>query len=446
MMTSRFLPLLSWMFWATFLHSPPAWSAPEPGKLPKRVPGSSIVQQCAKHYTPEWQPVTGESMVPVPQDPRPPKGVPIIDPVHKTCVVRVTDHDSETKSGFARSDYSRRQSFNADNTRMIISSRDGSWHLYAMADFQHLGPLKNLAGDAEPQWHPTNPDVLYYLPAYGIGLKLNELNIATGVTQVVGDFAARLKVKWPSANAAWTKTEGSPSKDGRYWCFMVDDEKWKGLGVFTWDRDTDTIIAMMDHAGERPDHVSMSPSGNYCVTASNSGTIAHNRDLSKPRFLRPRGEHSDLALDAKGEDVYVSIDYQGSGGPIFMQSLRTGERTVLAKTYLNHTGTAMHFSGKAFQRPGWVVISTYADEGKAGQQWLHRKVFALSLEKEPRIINLAHHHTQYDGYFTEPQATPNRDMTRILFNSNWGTKSKTDVEAFMVVVPEKAFGSIPARY
>jgi hypothetical protein len=37
-------------------------------------------------------------------------------------------------------------------------------------------------------------------------------------------------------------------------------------------------------------------------------------------------------------------------------------------------------------------------------------------------------------------------MTRILFNSNWGTKSKTDVEAFMVVVPEKAFGSIPARY
>jgi hypothetical protein len=241
----------------------------------------------------------------------------------------------------------------------------------------------------------------------------------------------------------WTKTEGSPSKDGRYWCFMVDDEKWKGLGLFTWDRQTDTVIAMMNHKGERPDHVTMSPTGNYCVGASNSGTIAYSRDLRQERFLRPRGEHSDLALDANGEDVYVSVDYQGSGGPLFMQSLRTGVRTPLLTTYIDHTATAMHISGKAFNRPGWVVVSTYADEGKAGQQWLHRKVFALSLEAKPRIINLAHHHSHPNEYFTEPQATPNRDLTRILFNSNWGTKSKTDVETFMVVVPEQAFGGKP---
>ena len=79
------------------------------------------------------------------------------------------------------------------------------------------------AGDAEPQWHPSNPDLLYYLPTNGIGHE--------GVRAQRGDgpephgrrsrvaHAARAGV----GHAAWTKSEGSPSADGRYWCFMVDN-------------------------------------------------------------------------------------------------------------------------------------------------------------------------------------------------------------------------------
>ena len=84
-------------------------------------------------------------------------------------------------------------------------------------------------------------------------------------------------------------------------------------------------------------------------------------------------------------------------------------------------------------------MSTYADHGKAGQQWLHRKVFSMSLEPDPRIVFLAHHHSMHAEYFSEPQASTNRNLTRVLFSSNWGTRSATDIDTFMVLVPDRAY-------
>ena len=72
-----------------------------------------------------------------------------------------------------------------------------------------------------------------------------------------------------------------------------------------------------------------------------------------------------MAFDAQGRDVYVSIDYQSDGGDVFMTDLETGKRTVLFKTYLDHSATAVHFSGRAFKKPGWVLVSTYAATASA---------------------------------------------------------------------------------
>ncbi|MCV4614074.1 hypothetical protein OFM04_29680, partial [Escherichia coli] len=107
----------------------------------------------------------------------------------------------------------------------------------------------------------------------------------------------------------------------------------------------------------------MSPSGNYCVVSSDgaSGTVAYSRDFSQQKKVHHKSEHSDIALDENGDDVYVAIDYQSNAGDVFMVNLRTGVRTVLFPTYLSGTATALHVSGKAYNKRGWVVISTYAD-------------------------------------------------------------------------------------
>ena len=304
---------------------------------------------------------------------------------------------------------------------------------------EYVDELDGPAGDAELQWHPTNPDLIYYMPSNGLGMELYELNVRTGSSRTVAEFGDRLKKFWPDAAAAWTKAEGAPSADGRYWCFMVDDAEWKSLGVFAWDMKEDRILGKMDTHGDRPDHVSMSPGGKRCVVSGDTegvGTRAWTLDFKKSTQVHHKSEHSDMAFDAQGRDVYVSIDYQSDGGDVFMTDLETGKRTVLFKTYLDHSATAMHFSGRAFKKPGWVLVSTYAADGK--RQWLHEKLMAVSLTPNPQVKELAFHHGAYNGYWTEPQATVNPDFTRVLFNSNWGSRSDMDIDNYMVVLPEDA--------
>ena len=270
-------------------------------------------------------------------------------------------------------------------------------------------------------------------------MMLYELNVKSGSVREVADFGDRLKKIWPGAAAAWTKAEGAPSADGRYWCFMVDDAEWHSLGVFAWDMKEDRILGKMDTKGDRPDHVSMSPGGKRCVVSGDTegvGTRAWTLDFKKYTQLHHKSEHSDIAVDGQGRDVYVSIDYQSPDGDVFMTDLETGKRTTLFKTYLDHSATALHFSGRAFRKPGWVLVSTYAADGK--RQWLHEKLMAVSLTPHPQVKGLAYHHGAYNGYWTEPQATVNPDFTRVLFNSNWGSRSDTDIDNYMVVLPKDA--------
>ncbi len=368
-----------------------------------------------------------------------------MEPTFDTFVVRVTDHAADNLPGFARNDYSRRQAFNADNSKIVVAAHDGSWHQYDARTYRHVGALPGVGGDAEPQWHPTNPNLMYYFPGFGLGMQIRELDIASGKSRVAADLASRIKALWPQATAAWTKSEGSPSADARYWALMVDDKEWHGLGMLTYDLVADRVLGTYDFAKngkDRPDHLSMSPSGSFVVVSWDDGPWSFSRDFSKATRLTRKGEHSDLALDASGEDTYVSIDFEAHGGPVFMINLRTGKRTDLFRTYLEHSATSIHFSGKAFSKPGWVLLSTFNEHG-GPWQWLHGKIFAAELKENPQIVNLAHHHDVNNEYFTEPHASVSRDFTRIVFNSNWEIDSKTDVDTYLIELPPTAL--IPSR-
>ncbi|MBD9392330.1 carbohydrate-binding domain-containing protein [Acidovorax sp. ACV01] len=412
------------------------------GALRFTAPGSTVIAStlspgCKAFYEarPGFALSTARTLVTAATLAKPAKGTVLAEPDYGTCFTRATNHAADGVATFARNDYARRQAFNADSTRHLIYALDGHWHLYDAHTHARLKVLPYLAADAEPQWHASNPDLLYYLPTNGVGMQIHELNTATGATRVVTNLSARLKTRWPGANAAWTRSEGSPSKDGRYWCLMVDDANWNSLGVITWDRDTDTIVGTKNTNGVRPDHVSMSPSGNYCVVSGDdaSGTVAYSRDFSQSKKLLHKSEHSDLAIDANGDDVYVSVDYQANVGDIFLVNLRTGVRTFLLPSYLNGSTTALHLSGKGFNKPGWVLLSTYADT--VNRQWFHRKLMAVELKANPQVHTLAFTRVTSNEYWSEPHASVNRDFTKVLFNSNWNTGSATDVDAYMVQIP-----------
>ena len=411
----------------------PSASVPAPSVTPASAPAPIVAATGdASAGCEPTKPKEGRSAAPVPDRPKPKKGAFHSEPSFNTCFVRATDHAKDGVDTFSRNDYSRRQPFNADSTLFITSANDGSWHLYDAKTLRHVGSLPQLQGDAEPQWHPTDPNVLYYGERNG-GMTVRSLDVKTRMTRVA--FSLKGKLPWPNAARAWTKAEGSPSRDGRYWALQVETEKFDILGFAVFDLVEDKVVGTMPMTS-RPDHVSMSPSGRWFVS-SGDDTIAWSRDFKEQRKLRKGGEHSDLAIGKNGHDYYVSIDYQ-KDGDLFMLDIDTGERTDLFRTYLEHTATAVHFSGKAFDKPGWVLVSTY--DGYGGPtQWFWDKVFAGELAPNPRVYQLAAHHSAVAGqYFAEPHASANRDFTRVIFNSNWGTKASTDVDAYMILLPPDA--------
>lgn len=379
----------------------------------------------------------GARLDPLPDNTPPAFQQAISSPVYNTCLIRITSKTANNGI-IRRNDYSRRQAFNADNTRLILSATSGgNWYLHDARSGQSLKTLPYLAGDAEPHWHPTQPEILYYLNTNGIGMTVNELNVESGATRIVGDLGARLRERWPDVTSAWTRAEGSPSADGRYWCFMAETANWQTRGIFIWDMQQDRILGSMN-VNARPDHVSMSPSGKYCVISGDdaSGTRAWNHDFSRHTQLHHKSEHSDLALNSRGEDIYVSVDYQSNRGDIYMTHLDSGRRTPLIQLYDNGSSSAVHFSGKSYDKPGWILVSTYGEspDRRGNRKWMQRKIFALGLEASPRIRNISYAHSDSIDYWAEPQATASRDFTRILFNSTWGTRDLNQLSTYMSVI------------
>lgn len=393
---------------------------------------------------------------------KPAYGVAYSDPVYKTCVARASDAKS-LGVGWVRNDYSRRQAFNADSTRYLALARYGRWIMHDAKTTSIIRELKIKGGGIEPQWHSTDPDLIYIIDDEG-GYTIRTYNVKTDEIKIIADFRKVSAINghpgktsitqvWPNAARAWTRWEGSPSKDGRYWAFMVQTSSGQGIGMMSYDLQTNTITGLYEYATDgngvgEPDHISMSATGDFVVPSWDSprcpsmsqlgtrnrpcGLMSFSRDFSKAVGLAMASPHSDIGLDANGRDIIVGGDYDD--GLFKVWDLATGKPTTLFNMYENSNATAMHISAKNFNRPGWALVSTYAERK---QSWYTTKVFAIELKANPRILNIAHTYNKYSTYWTEPHAVVNRDFTQILFNSNWGSGNE-DGDVYLITLPHDA--------
>jgi hypothetical protein len=162
-----------------------------------------------------------------------------------------------------------------------------------------------------------------------------------------------------------------------------------------------------------------------------------------------------LALGPDGQDYYLSVDYQSSAGDVFFTDIDACPavaasattapvcpRTVLFPSYANGAATAMHFSGKGFSKPGWMVWSTYGTSASRDGTWpwFTNKIYAVELKANPRVYPIAYTRRAESagGYWSEPHASVSRDFTRIAFNSNWGVNNANDIDTYIVHIPKSA--------
>lgn len=420
---------------------------------------------CSGFYAADFSLVEGKDTTRVSSGlPKPEKGTTYTDPAYKTCVVRVADHEKESLNTLSRNLYSRIQPFNADDSLILVNAMK-DFHLYDVKTAEHIRKLSLGGSGVEPQWHPTDPDLLYVLPNQG-GMTISTVNVMTDAHNIVADFrkvksikgytgATSIQQVWSNAARVWTHWEGSPSKDARYWAFLVETSNGSPLGMISYDLHENVITGVFDYARDgggvgAPDHISMSPSGDYivpswsddtCSSRSALGTrnrpcglMSYSRDFSSAVGLAMRSPHSDIGIDTQGRDVIVASDYDT--GWVEMWDLGTGKNTRLFEIYENGNSTAMHISAKSYDKPGWVLVSTYMQKTSGG--WYADKLFAVEMKASPRILNIAHSYNIVETYFSETHAAVNRDFTRISFNSNWNTANMNNLDVYMVVLPKHA--------
>ena len=418
---------------------------------------------CPEAYPPSFRFVTGTELRPMPLIPEPPARRPFLDPVFKTCIVRVTDRTRDLMAGDRsvglKNEYSRVNGFNADSSLVLVRGTESTWYLYDVRTQKRLRRLP-IDGAVDPRWDARNPDILYYTP----DTRLVRLNVVTGASTTVRDFK-RDFASW-KPEMVFSRWEGSPSADGMTFAFMVRDAN-KVRGIFVYDlrdvpRDTDgkpgEILGRYDLATHRPirdadpDSVSMSLSGkyvwaqfDYCERESPVGTFTRpcgamvfDRKLSSGRGVVRMIGHADLALDASGRDVAIYQD--NDTDEVSLLDLESGKKTPLHPIDFSQGSLGFHFSGRAYQRPGWAVVSVY-DKVPKTKFWLSHLVYAIELKPHGRIVPLAHHHSLRDDergeadYFAEPHASTNHDLTRVVFGSNWHRVGTNSVEMYMIALP-----------
>ncbi len=365
---------------------------------------------------------------------RPPLGRFGFDEVYGTPVRRLTSADG---TRFDRNTYSRRQAENADGSNILTYHGSASYRVYE-AERGGLVAELDLHPDAEPQWHPTDPGRIRHLigPNSSVGgLQLLETTVASGETTVIADLTSRIQATVPNASYFKDRAEGSPSGDGNRYAWILHDDSEQPIGLVSYDLATDHILGITtDLVDDRIDWVSASVTGRYVVAGHAAGTFVYDADLGNRRLVTAALEHSDLALAADGTDRYVYIDFTSNpdtGGWLTSVDLATLDRVTIFDAF-DQANTSMHISGKGYEKPGWVVVSTY--NCKVPGAWTCEKVMAVELVANGRVLNLAHTYNCGDNYWTETHAVVNRAFTRIYFNSDAGSCG-IDAEVYRLDVP-----------
>jgi hypothetical protein len=419
---------------------------PAPTILPTADPGAALPLPLCSDPSPSM--ITDLAVYKPPSLAEPPPRSPFRDPTFGTCLVRVTDRrndlDPDDASAGMKNEYARVGSLNGDGNYILVRSIDAEWYLY---DARSLRPLGRLSLGAEPRWDAQDPKRIYY----NDGTRLMAYDVGSGQESVVHDFAADFPGQ--SLAAVWTRYEGRPSKDTRYWGLMAEDEEWIPVAFLVYDRLNDqvTVRDMRGVPGitDDVDHVTISPLGTYFVAsfdrycehgqlgddAHPCGLMVYDRDLGGGRSLLRIIGHYDVALDAQGREVIVYQDIDTDH--IAMLELESGQVTPLFAIDFTHTPIGFHFSGLAYDRPGWALVSTYSGGYPEAHTWMDDQVFAIELRAGGRIARLAHTHSQVDpdqehDYWAEPHASVNHDFTRVLFTSNWGRSGTEQVDMYLI--------------
>lgn len=382
-------------------------------------------------------------------------------------ITAAADIGNPSGNDVAVHDYSNQQAFNADSTLFNIQSRNGFHYIVnsttnAVVNMngsnpQGVGAVIGMAGNCEPCWHPSDPNILTYTANTGSMIRY-QLNVAAKTSSVLFDLTMIVRAEPGMSTAAkcWSMGEGRPSDDWDRWGFLVMNASDSVLGAVVYQRSTNTILRSWQFTSA-PNWASISPSGLYLgiswygTSAGSTYPAALDAETARPlnakggcnifkvsdgthRAISVIGEHSDFAWDWEGKEVYLSVSFSpGDGfqfdGCVYSRRLEdpTFQTEYPIRTSGGSTGAQIHVSGRAIRRKGWGLVNKSPGVGSGPWDGAVMAVELVPNALTPKIFRAFQHRSAGGDQFASPVATVNNDFTRILAHTQDASGNDVDL-------------------
>jgi hypothetical protein len=321
---------------------------------------------------------------------------PVTDPTWGTTVTRVSS------TAGVRQAYARISVWNSDQTRILL----GYTYPGRMLDGTTYADLGSFSQIDHAIWSNTDPNKLFG-PWANV---LYSQNATTGALTALHTFSGYTSIDMGGGDGAIDDTDTYVALIG---------STGSAYHLITYNIAANTIVADIPIAGN-PGATQISRKGNYVVlnwgdgTGVNQGLERYTRDLTSRIQLSPYARHGDNALDAAGNEIFVTCSPDVSS-----YRLSSGAKTLLLSG--PNAFEYGHVSGRNINRPGWAYLSVYDTVTPAGRPG-NDQVVAVKTDGSGtvEVFAFANNRTNGSPYAGQPQAVPSRDGTRVLFASEWG--------------------------
>lgn len=359
------------------------------------------------------------------------------DPTFKSRIWRLTaadimdDHvwDDGRKLWACQSEYATITPYNSDASRLLLQ------HASYFALYSGAGTyLRDCAIDgryeltpsSEPRWSATDPNRFYYVN----GRKLKFLDVEPWRATVLHEFLEYVDFDEDGRNGIGGMGEGDLSEDGQYWAMRGLRQDGK-VDIFMYDlrNEIKGPALTIDFNRTPVNQLYATPDSNLLIGFSNEGQGAgrglwlYTRQMEPVRQIAPVLAHMDVCRNAAGVECIaaagqIAETYCNAAGLVCIPLAEPDN----AKCILAHDwNLASHVYGPA--RPGQVVFSTFLNPPDKPWVPYAGEIMIVDLDGGG-AERIAHHRSTHRSATAQPRATGSRDLSKILFNSNWGQPSR----------------------
>jgi hypothetical protein len=384
--------------------------------------------------------------------PLPPRSELFRDPTFGACIARLSDHMADN---FVMVDPVDRGAMNADATFAMPLTGTYRFHLFDLVERDHQLELLVYAAQ-QARLSSTDPSAFYRLEEEEPFVIVEETTSGNEIGRY--DLEPAILAVFPDATRMDIPSRAT-SADDAYFVVTLDTAAGRQRAVAVIDLAARSVVSsrvLTDTIFEdsRRVRAALSPRGDFVAIviafeeASDVDALdIYARDLGESLFsigAEDRVAGWDFARAADGSDVFVYAQEQNlmrldlpSTSPVEVIGELNGnplEPTASRSDVL--------ISGAAWDQPGWVVLSFQnctvpgGEQCAPGSQWGQDKIALVSIDDTPRVINLAWHRSTYGGS-RHPRALPSRDLSRVIFESNWGmVAGESSTELFVIELPD----------